>query len=193
MGFAVVAHQASETNLALASRGWAGARGQLLAPRDALRRLRPGDVALNRLDVLPTLDGVEEGLWIVSQLEAHGVRVLNPPSALLSAHDKLLTARLLESAGLPHPRTARLTCAASAAGFRFPVVAKPRFGSWGRDVHLAVLGLDLAGIDLLPVPEGYVVLEVNGAVDFRPHYSETRDVYAAALDALAGGTALLTP
>jgi glutathione synthase/RimK-type ligase-like ATP-grasp enzyme len=91
-------------------------------------------VALNRLDVLPTLNGVEDGLWIVGQLEAHGVRVLNSASALLSAHDKLLTARLLASAGLPHPRTVRLTRTRDAAAFLYPVVAKPRFGSWGQDV-----------------------------------------------------------
>jgi glutathione synthase/RimK-type ligase-like ATP-grasp enzyme len=99
MRFALVAHQLSETNVELVRRGRPGAESMLLDPAGALRHLRNGDVALNRLDVLPTLNGVEDGLWIVGQLEAHRVRVLNSASALLSAHDKLLTARLLASGG----------------------------------------------------------------------------------------------
>jgi RimK family alpha-L-glutamate ligase len=134
--FAVVAHQLTETNVALAARGWSGADRQLLAPRHALLTLRRGDLALNRLDVTPQLDGVEDGLWIVSQLEAQGVRVFNRPPALLAAHDKLITARLLSTAGIPHPRTRRLHSATTLDGLSLPVVAKPRFGSWGRDVEL---------------------------------------------------------
>lgn len=269
MRFALIAHQLSETNVELATRGWPGAESMLLEPQSALRHLRPGDVALNRLDVLPTLNGVEDGLWIVGQLEAHGVRVLNSASALLSAHDKLLTARVLASGGVPHPRTARLTRTRDAATFRYPVVAKPRFGSWGRDVEICAdehelgrylaasltrpwgragaivqelvehaghdlrmvvaggkvvgsavrrpppgewrtnvalgaviepaspdpfaceiavaaartLALDLAGVDLLPTADGYVVIEVNGAVEFRPLYSQA-DVFAAAMAGL---------
>jgi RimK family alpha-L-glutamate ligase len=134
--FAVVAHQLTETNVALAARGWSGADRQLLAPRHALLTLRRGDLALNRLDVTPQLDGVEDGLWIVSQLEAQGVRVFNRPPALLATHDKLITARLLSTAGIPHPRTRRLHSATTLDGLSLPVVAKPRFGSWGRDVEL---------------------------------------------------------
>jgi ribosomal protein S6--L-glutamate ligase len=134
--FAVVAHRVAETNLALTRHGWRGARSRLLAPRDALLALGPGDVALNRLDVTMELDGVEDGLWIVSQLEAQGVRVFNRPSALLAAHDKLITARLLGAAGIPHPRTRRLDATPPPDRFSFPAVAKPRFGSWGRDVEL---------------------------------------------------------
>jgi RimK family alpha-L-glutamate ligase len=265
--FAVIAHQLSETNLALAARGWNGAETHLFAPRDALLNLRAGDVALNRLDVSPGLDGVEEGLWIVNQLEAQGVRVLNRPPALLAAHDKLITARLLTAAGIPHPRTRRLHHATSLEGLTLPLVVKPRFGSWGRDVELCgdrravddyirrmqrrdwwrtggvvqelvpprssdlriivsggevvgaatrlaapgewrtnvalggrpisttppseacelalaaarQLGIDLAGVDLLPEENGWVVLEVNGAVDMRPAYSLDADVFTAAL------------
>jgi RimK family alpha-L-glutamate ligase len=265
--FAVIAHQLSETNLDLAARGWNGNHSHLFAPRDALLNLRAGDAALNRLDVSQQLDGVEEGLWIVNQLEAQGVRVFNRPPALLAAHDKLITARLLSAVGIPHPRTRRLHNATSLEGFSLPIVAKPRFGSWGRDVELcgdrralddyircmqrkawwraggviqelvpprasdlriivaaddvvgaAVriaapgewrtnvalgarststtppadacelalaatrrLGIDLAGVDLLRDEDGWVVLEVNGAVEIRAHYSLGNDVFSAAL------------
>jgi RimK family alpha-L-glutamate ligase len=270
MQFAVVAHQPTETNVALAARGWPGARTHLIPPRRALLELGAGDVALNRLDVSDELDSVEEGIWSVTQLEAQGVRVFNRPPALLSCHDKLLTARLLRAAGVPHPRTRRLESVQSAEGLRYPVVAKPRFGSWGRDVALcsdrraldryvstmerrnwwtiggvvqelvrplgidlrvvvaggrvvgaasrtaapgewrtnvavggtagralppadacelalaatAALGIDFAGVDLLPLGDGWIVLEVNGAVDIRPVYSLEVDVYAAVLRSL---------
>jgi RimK family alpha-L-glutamate ligase len=134
--FAVIAHQHTDTNVALAERGWRGACSHLFTPREALLNLGKGDIALNRLDVSTQLDGVEDGMWIVNQLEAQGVRVFNRPSALLAAHDKLITARLLGAAGIAHPRTRRLTGAASIQGLRLPVVVKPRFGSWGRDVEL---------------------------------------------------------
>ena len=273
MEFAVVSHQLTETNVRLAALGWQEARSQLIAPRQALLRLSAGDVALNRLDVSVDLDGVEEGIWSVTELEAQGVRVLNRASALLACHDKLLTARLLRAAGVPHPRTRRLKSAESARGLSYPVVAKPRFGSWGRDVGLCTdrraldryiaemesrpwwnvggivqelvpplgvdlrviiaagevvgaasrtapsgewrtnvavggtpepalpppdaralaldatraLGIDFAGVDLLPLGDGWVVLEVNGAVDVRPLYSLDVDVYEAALAALQRG------
>lgn len=173
----------------------------------------------------------------------------------------------MSAAGIPHPRTRRLHSAASVDGLTLPAVAKPRFGSWGRDVELCSnwsaladylermrprawwrsggivqelvpprssdlrlivaageivgaavrlaapgewrtnvalgglsipttppaeacelalaateqLGIDLAGVDLLPDGEGWVVLEVNGAVEIRPHYSLGLDVFAAAL------------
>ena len=271
MEFAVLAHRPTETNAALAEREWPGARSRLLSPREALLQLSPGDVALNRLDVSTQLDGVEEGLWIVNQLEAQGVHVLNRAPALLAAHDKLITARLLNAAGIPHPRTRRLHARTSLGGLTLPVVVKPRFGSWGRDVELCsdaraltdymkrmqkrawwrsggvvqelvpprssdlrvivsagqpvgaavrlaapgewrtnvalgarsiaatpapetcelaiaatrALGIDLAGVDLLRDDDGWVVLEVNGAVDMRAHYALGSDVYGAALDSLA--------
>jgi RimK family alpha-L-glutamate ligase len=270
MQFAVIAHQLTETNVALAARGWPGAKSHLLPPRKALLQLGAGDIALNRLDVSQDLDSVEEGIWSVTQLEAQQVRVFNRPPALLSCHDKLLTARLLGAAGVPHPRTRRLESARSADALRYPVVAKPRFGSWGRDVELCsdpdalhryvstmvkrswwriggivqelvrplgidlrvivaggrvvggasrtaapgewrtnvaiggtpssavppgdacelalaatrALGIDFAGVDLLPLGDTWVVLEVNGAVDVRPLYSFDVDVYTAALRSL---------
>ena len=49
-------------------------------------------------------------------------------------------------------------------------------------------GLDLVGVDLLPTgPGGFSVIELNGAVDFRPVYALGEgDVHAGAMAALAG-------
>ena len=51
-----------------------------------------------------------------------------------------------------------------------------------------VSGLDLVGVDLLPTgPGGFSVIELNGAVDFRPVYAlDEGDVFAGAVAALAG-------
>jgi RimK family alpha-L-glutamate ligase len=137
MRFAVVAHTASPTNLALAAGGWNGVPGELLSPREALLTLGRGDVALVRLDVRKSLDGVEDGLWALERLAEAGIRVLNRPDAIVRAHDKLLTARVLRRAGLPHPRTMLIERNAPAPDLDFPAVVKPRFGSWGEDVRLA--------------------------------------------------------
>ena len=136
MRFAVVAHSSSPTNLALAAGGWNGVPGELLTPREALLTLGRGDVALARLDVRQSLDGVEDGLWALERLAEAGIRVLNRPDAVVLAHDKLLTARVLRRAGLPHPRTTLIERNAPLPDLDFPAVVKPRFGSWGEDVKL---------------------------------------------------------
>jgi RimK family alpha-L-glutamate ligase len=271
---ALVAHLDSGTNRALTACGFAGGAATL-TPSEALAVLGCGDVALGRLDVRPTLDGVESGLWALGALAERGVRVLNPPSALLTAHDKLLTARALARAGLPHPST-RLVLCGDSVDVDGPVVVKPRFGSWGRDVvlcrdavelertlealadrpwcvahgalvqelvpprgfdlrlvvaagtvvgaierqaapgewrtnvalggvrmpvvpppdacRLAVAaaeaaGADLVGVDLLPSDDGWVVLELNGAVDYTRAYARARDVFQATIDAFADALA----
>jgi len=239
--FAVIAHRHSTTNTRL---------GSVLSPAEALARLGRGDVALGRLDILPSLDGVEPGLWALDRLAALGVTVLNGRRTLIAAHDKLATAAALEP----------------------PLVLKPRFGSWGEDVircddeagvdsglallrtrawydatgalaqklvaprgydlrivvaggsvigavrriaapgewrtnvalgarrepvsppeearmialgAAAAVGGDLVGIDLLPSDLGtWVVLEVNGAVDFNGTYALGDDVFDEARRAL---------
>jgi RimK family alpha-L-glutamate ligase len=276
--FAVVAHRRSATNAALvdAARAW-GLDAEILDPRRALALLEPGDVALGRLDIREGLDGIERGTGELERLAAGGVDVRNPPGTLVVAHDKLLTARTLRLAGLPHPHTALISPALPAAAPELPLVLKPRFGSWGRDVVLcstadevetalvrlqakpwfrehgalaqelveprgwdlrvivaggrvvgaarriapngewrtnAALGAEvvpaeapplaralalaaaraaragLLGIDLLPTRNGFVVLELNGAVDFRPLYLSNGDVFAEAVAALLGDSAL---
>lgn len=261
--FAVIAHRATPTNTRL---------GGVLTPAQALARLGPGDVALGRLDVLESLDGVEPGLWALDRLAAAGVSVLNGRRTLVAAHDKLMTAHALFDAGVPHPRTLHVAPWLPEPELEPPLVFKPRFGSWGRDVircdddeaiertrayvetrpwyHatgalaqklVAPRGFDLrvviaggrvvgavrrvaadgewrtnvalgarrepvrpatdaceialaaaravggalVGVDLLPADAGtWVVLEVNGAVDFTSAYSLEDDVFAAAAAAM---------
>jgi RimK family alpha-L-glutamate ligase len=271
MRFAVVAQRSTPTNLALASCAVPGVESFLLTPAQALARLGPGDVALGRLDVLHSLDGIEPGAWAFEALEDRGCRLLNRRRSILGAHDKRRTAQVLAEAGLPHPATQIVRRADAEVDLEPPFVVKPPFGSWGEDVLLCpdrdslaaclrglrdrpwfgatgavvqelvppighdlrlvvagrrvvgaiervapigewrtnvalggirrpvlpppracdlavaaatALGIDLVGIDLLPVGAGeYVVLELNAAVEFTPEYAE-EDAYAAAVSAL---------
>jgi [lysine-biosynthesis-protein LysW]---L-2-aminoadipate ligase len=268
--FAIIAHRVTPTNTRL---------GAVLSPAQALARLTPGDVALGRLDVLASLDGVEPGLWALDRLAATGVTVLNGRRTLVAAHDKLATARGLFAAGVPHPRTTHVAPWLPLPELEPPLVFKPRFGSWGQDVircddeeaidrtlaylqtrawyaatgalaqklvaprgfdlrivvaggqvvgavrrvaaqgewrtnvalgarrepvqppsdaseiavaAAAAIGGALVGIDLLPADVGtWVVLEVNGAVDFTSVYSLHDDVFVATSAALAATTAAL--
>ena len=297
MKFAVVAHRHSATNDALVAAARAcGFESELVDPPGALTSLESGDVALARLDVREGLDGIERGTGELERLAVGGVDVRNPPAALVVAHDKLLTARTLRHAGLPHPHTTLISPTLPVVAPELPRVLKPRFGSWGRDVELcttaeeleaalvrlqakpwfrehgalaqelvelrgwgleapavwpsapgrktaaatggrrwdlrlvvaggrvvgaarriarkgewrtnAALGaqvepveppplaralalaaaraarIDLVGVDLLPTRGGFVILELNGAVDFRPVYAPLRDVFADAVAAL---------
>jgi len=265
MRFVVIAQRCTETNEALAAAAEAvGVTAAVLRPRDALRILEPGDVALGRLDVRDGLDGIESGSIELERLSASGVEVLNRPCALVAAHDKLLTARALRLSGLPHPHTWLIAEGMPAPAPELPVVIKPRFGSWGRDIVLcrtageldaaleraafkgwfrehgalaqelvppqgwdlrvlvaggrvvgaarrvaapgewrtnvalggtsepaeppplartlalaaaAAIRGDLVGVDLLPTRKGYVVSELNGAVDFHPHYALDENVF----------------
>jgi RimK family alpha-L-glutamate ligase len=101
------------------------------------------DTVLARIDVLPTLDGVEPGLLELLWLERAGKRVLNPTNALLTVHDKLRTAKALARAGIPHPQTTHVTARTKSAIRAAPVVLKPRFGSWGKDVRLCQTRRDI--------------------------------------------------
>src|SRR5262245_47477660 len=134
MRFAVVAHEATGTNSALAAQRLEGVESAVLSPAQAIAQLGRGDVALARLDVLKTVDGIEPGVWALDELEATGVRVLNRSYTLRAAHDKLMTARVLAEAGLPHPGTEHIWEGGPVPEIELPVVVKPRFGSWGRDV-----------------------------------------------------------
>jgi len=134
MRLALVALRRTPTNVWLAHADVEGRQWEPMTPEDALARLQPGDAALGRLDVLPTLDGIDDGMWALGALQARGVVVLNDASALYATHDKLLTARLLRRTSLPHPRTVHVRPDRPFAAVRPPVVVKPRFGSGGQAV-----------------------------------------------------------
>jgi RimK family alpha-L-glutamate ligase len=101
----------------------------------AEERARPGDVVIGRLDVRPTLDGVQPGLGRLVQMRSRGIRIVNDADALVATHDKLATTLLLDAASIPQPRAAWATDAEASPAFDPPYVVKPRFGSWGRDVN----------------------------------------------------------
>jgi RimK family alpha-L-glutamate ligase len=135
MGTIAVLGYPQETNVELVA-AWRelGLDAVLLSPADAVQELTEGDVAVGRLDVRRSLDGVEPGLDALDALAAAGVRVLNGAAALLAAHDKLLTDERLAEAGIPKPASLRVATASELRRLPLPVVLKPRFGSWGRDV-----------------------------------------------------------
>jgi RimK family alpha-L-glutamate ligase len=120
MRLALIAHCETEANLRLVEASPPGVEMSVVRPSRTVGLLGPGDAALVRLDVLQTLDGIEQG---------------NMP-ALQAMHDKLKTARALAAAGVPHPRTEHLVDADAPLPFEPLLVLKPRFGSWGRDVVL---------------------------------------------------------
>lgn len=172
MRLALIAQRTTPTNESLGGAVVDGPGWEPMTPESALAELRPGDAALGRLDVLPTLDGIDDGMWALGALEARRVVVLNDAGALFATHDKLLTARLLRRAGLPHPRTAHVRPDRPFPAVRPPVVVKPRFGSGGTGVTLCededalcdvlsrlsgVLWFELQGVlvqELVP-PQGY--------------------------------------
>lgn len=101
---AIVASRVTQTNRQLIHAARARGIDAFVADaEEASTRLRAGDVAVGRLDVLPTLDGPEPGIETLRALEEQGVVVLNRAGALLGAHDKLVTALRLGANGLPIP------------------------------------------------------------------------------------------
>ena len=132
---AVVGGRANETNERLVAEWRAlGIPARLLSGAEARMRLDASGVAVGRIDVLPTVDGVEPGLVDLLLLERRGIPVRNRAFALLAVHDKLLTARRLAAAGILHPRAGWVRSPDDALPVPPPLVVKPRFGSWGKDV-----------------------------------------------------------
>jgi RimK family alpha-L-glutamate ligase len=112
-----------------------GAHALVGSPQIAAEQAWPGDLVLGRLDVRPTLDGVQPGLGRLVRLREQGIKVLNGADALVASHDKHATMLVLHGAAIPHPRGMHVAGTDASPDFEAPYVIKPRFGSWGRDVH----------------------------------------------------------
>ena len=136
-GVWVVAGRSTLTNeLLVGALHERGVRAQFVEPASVSGLVRRDDVVLGRLDVRRTLDGVEDGIWELRRVERTGIRVLNPAPSLIACHDKLQTALRLGRLGVPHPATEHVDSDMPPPRVELPVVLKPRFGSWGRDVWL---------------------------------------------------------
>ena len=142
----VVGDPRGEGNVLLAER-WRelGLRVEVVSGDTVTDDAAAGAVVLGRLDVLPGLDGVVPGLYRLLRLERRGHRVLNRSFGLVAAHDKLVTARALARARISAPATAHVRRGEQPSlAPAPPVVLKPRFGSWGRDVFRCDSRLELA-------------------------------------------------
>lgn len=75
-------------------------------------------------------------LYTLKTLESFGVRCINRADVVATCGDKLATTLVLESAGLPTPRTSLAFTPAAALDaieeLGYPAVIKPVVGSWGR-------------------------------------------------------------
>jgi [lysine-biosynthesis-protein LysW]--L-2-aminoadipate ligase len=158
----IVGGDGNATNRDLISR-WTsrGVDVRTIAPDAAAVRVRPYDIAIGRIDVRSSLDGVEPGLLVLHELVRRGVHVLNRPGPILAAHDKLRTARALAGRGLPHPQTAHLA-PGGPVPLEPPFVVKPRFGSWGIDVYRCLTDDDVAPV--LEVLSGREWFRRGGAI-----------------------------
>src|SRR6266540_1228635 len=79
MAFHLVSGTLNPTNAALLEAFRNVGIDARLTPGADLAGARPGDVALGRLDVLPTLEGVETGMWELRRAKNRGVQELVPP------------------------------------------------------------------------------------------------------------------
>src|SRR6266481_5711493 len=125
------------------------------------------------------------GLAVVRQLEAQGVPVVNGATGIANSRDKLHALQLLAEAGVDVPRTVRaLVVGDRVAGAMRREARSGEFrsnlhrGGEGSALELSadyaqaavraarVLGLEVAGVDLLEAEGGPKVMEVNSSPGF---------------------------
>jgi len=122
-------------------------------------------------------DNIFYTLNYLAHLEQQGTRVVNGSQAFRYETSKALQLSLLQSLGLPYPRSRVIHCAseapAAAEGLRFPVIVKPNIGGSGAGIvrfdtlaHLEnagakgiSLGLDGTGLvqEFIPAKDGHIV------------------------------------
>lgn len=122
-------------------------------------------------------DNIFYTLNYLSHLEQQGTRVVNGSQAFRFEISKALQLSLLQSLGLPYPRSCVIhrvsEAPAAAAGFRFPVVVKPNIGGSGAGIVRfdtaaqlesaatkgIQLGLDSTALvqEFIPAKDGHIV------------------------------------
>ena len=160
--------------------------------------------------------GIFYTLYYLDHLEQRGKRVVNGQKAFRYETSKALQLSLLESLGLPYPKTRVINspadAVAAADGLRFPIVVKPNIGGSGAGVvrfnslaeleaAVAANSLDL-GIDttalvqeFIPARDGHIVrVEVVGSkflYGIKVHLTgETFDLCPADICRTTGGQEL---
>ncbi len=151
---------------------------------------KDGQYALvfNRMSPSAYLRGNVQGIFYtlgyLAHLEALGIRVINGSKAFTIETSKALQLSLLESLGLPYPRTVVINHASeahqAAKGLRFPVVVKPNIGGSGAGIarfdrpedlersvadHRLELGIDHTALvqEFVPARGGFITrVEVLG-------------------------------
>jgi hypothetical protein len=106
MRLGLVACRPTPTNEALAAAELGELRWEPMTPHGALELLRRGDVALGRLDVVPTLDGTDDGLW----LSARSLR--------LASRSSRVGGSSVQRSGSPRPESGGRTSPSAASAER---------------------------------------------------------------------------
>jgi hypothetical protein len=129
--------------------------------------------------------GIFYTLYYLAHLEQRGKRVINGQKAFRYETSKALQLSLLESLGLPYPKSRVINhpedAIAASAGLRFPIVVKPNIGGSGAGVakfenlkqleegvraNVLDLGLDNTALvqEFIPARGGHIVrVEVVGS------------------------------
>jgi len=160
--------------------------------------------------------GIFYTLYYLDHLEQRGKRVVNGQKAFRYETSKALQLSLLESLGLPYPKTRVINSPADAVqaahGLRFPIVVKPNIGGSGAgvtrfnsigelktaaDANSLDLGLDNTALvqEFIPARDGHIVrVEVVGCkylYGIKVHITgETFDLCPADICKTTGGQEL---
>lgn len=124
------------------------------------------------LYVLKKTDGL--ALTIAGALHAQGAAIVNPYPVMVALRDKIISARILQSAGVPMPASYVVSHADELAPLldEGPLVIKPYLGTGGFGVRVVETGADLAAV---PPP---VNKEPILAQRYHPPQGRDRKIYS---------------
>jgi ribosomal protein S6--L-glutamate ligase len=133
------------------------------------------DTAIELTALRPTHDlyvlksSAEPALCLAAALDAAGARILNPYKSVAAMKDKVVTAKILEAAGVPAPESFIASEPSKLAPFLEggPLVVKPYWaGSKGRGVRVV---RDAKELDEVSADEGVVFAQRYYEPDGRDH------------------------